>query len=94
MGYDRVRYHDRPRREVTIHSNQPNGGCSSVRVEKNHRRKRAGFATAFPCCPAEYLVTSCAPENTVAQRLYQSFGFAETGDVDEEDGELIAAMKL
>ena len=72
-------------------------------IDEKHQKKGYGreatrlaieFVKTFPCGPAEYLVTSYEPENTVAQRLYQSFGFVETGDVDEEDGELIAAMKL
>lgn len=72
-------------------------------IDEKHQKKGYGheatrlaieFVKTFPCGHAEYLVTSYEPENTVAQRLYQSFGFVETGDVDEEDGELIAAMKL
>ena len=50
------------------------------------------FIKTFPCGPAEYCWLSYEPENSVARRLYSSFGFAETGDMDQN--EVIAALKL
>ena len=50
------------------------------------------FINTQPCGRAEYCVISYEPENTVAQKLYASFGFVET---DERDGsEIIAVLKL
>ncbi|MGP1459127.1 MAG: GNAT family N-acetyltransferase [Treponema sp.] len=50
------------------------------------------FIKTFPCGKAEYCWLSYEPENQVARKLYSSFGFVETGDMDGE--ELIAALKL
>ena len=50
------------------------------------------FIKSFPCGAAEYCWLSYEPENESAQKLYSSFGFAETGDMDGE--ELIAVLKL
>lgn len=50
------------------------------------------FIRTQPCGKAEYCWLSYEPENEVARRLYHSFGFRETGDMDEE--EVIAALKL
>ena len=50
------------------------------------------FVKTFPCGKAEYCWLSYEPENQVACKLYSSFGFVETGDMDGE--ELIAALKL
>lgn len=50
------------------------------------------FIRTQPCGKAEYCWLSYEPENEVARRLYYSFGFRETGDMDEE--EVIAALKL
>lgn len=50
------------------------------------------FVKSFPCGEAEYCWLSYEPENEVASRLYQSFGFVETGEKDGE--ELIAVLKL
>ena len=50
------------------------------------------FIKTFPCGEARYCWLSYEPENSVARKLYQSFGFAETG---EKDGnELIAILEL
>jgi len=46
----------------------------------------------MPYGKADYCYTSYEPENAVAKRLYESFGFVETGQVD--DGENIARLKL
>ncbi len=50
------------------------------------------FIKTFPCGTAKYCWLSYEPENEVARRLYSSFGFAETGEMDGE--ELIATLKL
>ena len=50
------------------------------------------FVRTFPCGPAEYCWLSYEPENSVARRLYGSFGFVETGDTDKN--EIIAVLKL
>ncbi len=50
------------------------------------------FIKAFPCGEAEYCWLSYEPENEVARRLYQSFEFEETGEMDCD--ELIAVLKL
>ena len=51
-----------------------------------------GYIKTFPCGAADYCWLSYEPENHVAARLYRSFGFEETGDMDGE--ELIAVLKL
>jgi len=50
------------------------------------------FIRTFPCGPADFCWLSFEPENEVARHLYESFGFACTGDFDGE--ELIAALRL
>ena len=50
------------------------------------------FIRTFPCGNAEYCWLSYEPENYVALKLYSSFGFEETGEMDGK--ELIAVLKL
>ncbi len=50
------------------------------------------FIRTKPCGDAEYCWLSYEPENQVARELYHSFGFRETGEMDEE--EVIAVLKL
>ena len=50
------------------------------------------FIRSFPCGPAAYCWLSYEPENAVARKLYSSFGFSETGELDGE--ERIAVLKL
>lgn len=50
------------------------------------------YIRTLPCGPATHCWLSYEPENTVAQKLYASFGFRETGDWD--DNEIIAALPL
>lgn len=50
------------------------------------------FIKTLPCGSAEYCWLSYEPENEVARKLYNSFGFNETGDMDGE--EMIAVLKL
>ncbi len=70
-------------------------------IDKNHQKRGYGreavklalnFIKTFPCGKAEYCWLSYEPENEVASRLYRSFGFVETGEMDGE--ELIAILKL
>ena len=51
-----------------------------------------GLIRTFPCGKAEYCWLSYEPENEAARRLYRSFGFIETGQMDGK--ELIAILKL
>ena len=50
------------------------------------------YIQRFPAGPAQYCVLSYEPENASAAKLYQSFGFRETGEMDED--EIIAALPL
>lgn len=50
------------------------------------------FIRTWPCGEAEYCVLSYEPENEIARKLYHSFGFVETGDM--EGDELVAVLKL
>lgn len=59
---------------------------------KETMRLALDFIRTQPCGKAEYCWLSYEPENEVARRLYYSFGFRETGDMDEE--EVIATLKL
>ena len=70
-------------------------------IDQNYQHKGYGkgavklaldFIKTFPCGKAECCWLSYEPENAIAQRLYGSFGFAETGDIDGK--ELIAVLKL
>ncbi len=70
-------------------------------IDKNNQHKGYGkravqlaldFIKTFPCGKAKHCWLSYEPENIVTKRLYGSFGFIETGEMDGE--ELIAALKL
>lgn len=70
-------------------------------IDKHYQNKGYGreavrlaleFIKTFPCGKAEYCWLSYEPENEIASRLYRSFGFVETGEMDGE--ELIAILKL
>lgn len=70
-------------------------------IDKRYQHKGYGkeavklalnFIKTKPCGEAEYCWLSYEPENAVAKKLYSSFGFVETGDMDGE--ELIAVLKL
>lgn len=50
------------------------------------------FIRTMPCGMGEYCWLSYEPDNAIAQKLYHSFGFQETGEMDEE--EVIAVLKL
>lgn len=70
-------------------------------IDKAYQRKGFGreavklaldYIKTFPCGAAEYCWLSYESENVVARRLYKSFGFSETGEMDGE--EVIAVLKL
>lgn len=50
------------------------------------------FVKQFPCGSANHFWLSYEPENQVAQSLYSSCGFYETGELDHD--ELIAVLDL
>ena len=70
-------------------------------IDKNHQHQGYGkeavklaldFVRTKPCGDAEYCWLSYEPDNEIARKLYSSFGFIETGDMDGE--ERIAVLKL
>ena len=70
-------------------------------IDKNYQNKGYGkeavrlaleFIKTFPCGKADFCWLSYEPENEIAGRLYHSFGFAETGEMD--GNEIIAVLKL
>ncbi len=70
-------------------------------IDENHQKKGYGreavrlaleFIKTFPCGKAECCWLSYEPENEVARRLYRSFGFVETGEMDGD--EVIAVLRL
>lgn len=50
------------------------------------------YIKTYPYGPASLIWLSYVPENTVAKNLYASYGFVETGVV--EDDEVIAVLRL
>ena len=50
------------------------------------------YIRTLPFGPSNTIWTSTEPDNVTAKRLYESFGFRETGEMDEE--EIILSMKL
>ena len=72
-------------------------------IDKNHQNKGYGkaamklaldFIRTWPCGEAEYCWLSYEPENAVARKLYQSFGFVEAEKTPEGWDEVPAALKL
>ena len=70
-------------------------------IDKNYQKKGYGkeavrlaleFIKTFPCGKADFCWLSYEPENEIASRLYHSFGFVETGEMDGD--EIIAVLKL
>lgn len=70
-------------------------------IDKKYQRKGYGrqaiqlaldFIKTWPNGEAKYCYLSYEPENQIAKKLYESFGFKETGDKD--GNELIAIKKL
>ena len=69
-------------------------------IDRRYQRRGCGRAAleavlaylkTFPCGASDGCWLSYEPENDAARRLYQSFGFAETGEMD--GNELIALLK-
>ena len=52
-------------------------------------KKALEYIGQFPCGPSDRVWLSYEPENEKARRLYQAFGFEETGEMDGR--EVIAA---
>lgn len=70
-------------------------------IDERYQRKGFGrqalalaldFVRTFPCGNAEYCYLSYEPENETAKKLYSEFGFAENGEMDDE--EIVAVLKL
>jgi diamine N-acetyltransferase len=70
-------------------------------VDKKHQGKGYGRQALamvidemkkMPNGVVDYIYTSYEPKNVVAKRLYEDFGFVETGQVD--DGELVMRLKI
>lgn len=70
-------------------------------IDKNYQNKGYGkeavrlaleFIKTFPCGKADFCWLSYEPENEIASRLYHSFGFVETGEMNGD--EIIAVLKL
>ena len=62
------------------------------RLRQSGHHAGAGLHPTFPCGPSETCYLSYEPANTRARALYLSMGFAETGDMDED--EAVAVMQL
>ena len=63
-----------------------------VEIGKQAVQLALDFIKSMPCGKAEYCWLSYEPENEAARQLYQSFGFAETGEMDGD--ERIAVLRL
>lgn len=50
------------------------------------------YIRTFPAGPAKYCWIAYEPDNVVAKRLYESFGFCENGEV--YNNEPIAVLEL
>ncbi len=50
------------------------------------------YIRTYPCGKADYCYLSYEPDNEVARKLYAEFGFAENGEMD--DDEAVAVLKL
>lgn len=96
VGYDTDDYWENPPKIA-----KNNYNLWRLMIDKKYQHKGYGktavrlaldFIKTMPCGKAEYCWLSYEPENTVAKELYHSFGFAETGEMDEE--EVIAVLKL
>lgn len=59
---------------------------------KKALRLALDYIKTFPCGKARCCYLSYEPENTVAVRLYHSFGFVENGEYD--GSEIVACLPL
>lgn len=96
IGFDKDDYWDDAPKVATGNYN-----LWRIMIDKNYQHRGFGrqavklaldFIKTFPCGQAEYCWLSYEPENQVARKLYASYGFVETGDMDGE--EIIAVLKL
>ncbi|MBQ9828170.1 MAG: GNAT family N-acetyltransferase [Lachnospiraceae bacterium] len=92
--------------EAGIEENAPealknNYSLWRLMIDRNHQGKGYGreavrlaleFIRTWPGGKAEYCALSYEPENTVAAKLYHSFGFEENGEMDGD--EIVAVLKL
>ena len=92
--------------EAAIEKNAPeilknNYSLWRLMIDKNYQGKGFGreavrlaleFIRTFPHGKAEYCALSYEPENTIARKLYASFGFVENGEMDGD--EVVAVLKL
>lgn len=72
-------------------------------IDKNYQNKGYGkeamrlaldFIRTWPCGEADYCWLSYEPENEIARKLYQSFGFVEAKEMPEGWDEIPAVLKL
>lgn len=72
-------------------------------IDKNYQGKGYGkqamakaleLIRTFPKGKASEVRLSYEPENIAAKTLYASFGFRETGEIDADDGEVVAKLDL
>lgn len=96
VGYDTDDYWENPPKIA-----KNNYNLWRLMIDKHYQHKGYGktalklaldFVRTMPCGKAEYCWLSYEPENIVAKEMYNSFGFTETGEMDEE--EIIAVLKL
>jgi len=59
---------------------------------KQAMQKVLEYIKTFPQGEVAAVYLSYNPDNNVARKLYQSFGFIETGEID--DGEVVARLKI
>ena len=96
IGYDVDDYWDNPP-DIA----RGNYNLWRLMIDQKYQKKGFGreaialglnFIKSFPCGKAKYCWLSYEPENKVACKLYHSFGFTETGDMD--GNEIIAILEL
>lgn len=59
---------------------------------RNAMHLALNFIRTFPCGKAKYCYLSYDPDNIKAKKLYADFGFAENGEMDDE--EVVAVLEL
>jgi diamine N-acetyltransferase len=88
---------------VMLEYDEDEGECGIWRfmIGENHQGKGYGkeamnvimdYIKSNPAFKVVHLMLE--PENEVAIKLYKSFGFEFTGEVDEDDGEMEMALKI
>ena len=101
VGFLMIGYH-----EGAIDENPPKATLENytlwrLMIDKRYQRKGYGreairlaleFIRTWPYGRTDYCALSFKPENVVAKKLYQSFGFIENGEMDGD--ETVAVLKL